>query len=214
MKKATMLLGSLGVLLLFGPALPARADTFTVCDTIPRVSFRDVSFDVTIPAFPYPDCYLISADAVLNVSIDGQFFGENTGNCIAPGCAWYDSIYASVSLNDLDGSPLADDFSFTDGGLLQSYDGTFDFAGPSGYTSPFAWAPFNDFHMTFTDLSIFANPVIVPIQAHAFTSLTSPGNGSFNVSTFIQGTLCVTYEYACPTAVEPVSWGTIKALYK
>jgi len=210
MKKAIIVLG---ILLLFGPALRAYADTFTVCDTIPNQSFRDVTFNVTIPPFPYPDCYLINADVVLNLSVDGQFYGENTGNCIAPGCAWYDSLYASVLLTNLNGASLGGDFTYTDGGLLQSYDGTFDFGGPSGYTSPFSWTPFSDFHMTYPSLSIFNNPISVPIQATAFSSLTSPGNGSFNVSTYIQGTLCVTYEYQCPTAVEPVSWGTIKALY-
>jgi hypothetical protein len=190
------------------------ADTVAVCDTIPRTTFQDLTLVIDVPSFPYQDCTLMGAEVVLNVTVDGQFFGENTGNCLSGGCSYADSIYLSLSLQDLDGNPILIDENFTDSGLLTSYDGVFDFGGTSGYTTPFMWPAFNGFVMTYADLSIFNNPVPVVIDAEAFSQLISPGNGSFNVSTYIEATVCATYTYECTTAAEPVTWGQLKSLYK
>ncbi len=184
-----------------------------MCDTIPRTTFQDVTLTIDVPQFPYPECTLMGADVVLNVTVDGQFIGENTGNCLPSGCAWADSIYLSLSLTDLDGSPVFVDQSFTDSGLLTSYDGVFDFGGTSGYTSPFLWEPFNGFVLTYADLSIFDNPVPVVIDATAWSLLMNPGNGSYGVSTYIEATVCALFTYECSTAVERSTWGRIKSRY-
>lgn len=212
MRLAMLLVLALGSLC--AVAGSASADTYTVCDSIPRTTFQDVTLTLDIPEFPFQDCYLIDAVVTLDVKVDGRFFGENTGNCGPAGCAWRDSIYASVSLSDLNGAPLFSDFSFVDSGTVTGYDGVLDFGGTSGYTSPYFWTPYASFVMTYPDLSIFDTPVPVTIDAEAWTQLMNPGNGAYGVATYIEAKVCVTYTFECATSVEPATWGAIKRQFQ
>jgi hypothetical protein len=188
--------------------------TITVCDSIPRQTFQDVTLTLPVPQFPYADCHILDADVRLDVYVDGQFFGENTGNCIPPGCSYHDSVYVALALNDLDGTPLDQDYNFVASGLLQSYDGVLDFGGPSGYTIPFSWSAFASYAMQYSSLSIFNSPVNVAIHSTAFSQLVNPGNGAYGVATYITAKVCATYTYECVVAAEPTTWGRVKQLYR
>ena len=203
------------VLLLVALAGTARAqDTLRVCDTFPRQTFQDITLDLLVPQFPYPECTLLDAEVRLTLAIDGAHFGENTGNCIPPGCSYRDTTWIDVALNDLDGDPLDASSVFTAQGLLSGYDGVFDFGGTSGFTTPFAWTPFNGFLLSYPNLDYFDNPVAFSIDGTAFSKLISPGNGSFGVRTYVQASLCATYVYACVVPVQSTTWGSIKALLR
>lgn len=211
--------GPLFVALVLSGLLAASAgtawaqQTITVCDSIPRQTFRDVTLTLPVPQFPYPECEILDADVVLDVHVDGQFFGENTGNCIPPGCSYNDSIYVALALNDLDGSPLDRDFDFVTSGLLQGYDGSMDFGGASGYTVPFSWSAFSAYAMNYPSLSIFDDPVSVVIDGTAFSRLTNPGNGAYGVATYITAKVTVVYTYECVVVTEATTWGRVKQLY-
>lgn len=203
------------LLLLVALAGAARAqDTLRVCDNFARQTFQDVTLTLQVPQFPYPECTLLSADVRLTIAIDGAHFGENTGNCIPPGCSYVDTTWVDLGLDDLNGNPLDTSTLFATQGLLTGYDGVFDFGGTSGFTAPFAWAPFNNFALTYPNLDYFDNPVVFAVDGTALSHLRGPGNGTFGVRTYIQASLCATYVYACVTPVEPTTWGGIKALLR
>ena len=169
---------------------------------------------LTVPAFPYSECGLTGAQVTLEVTVDGQFYGENTGSCLPSGCAWADTNDVWLVLNDLNGTALNRQYRYAASGTLQGYDGVMDFGGPSGYTSPYSWAAFSSFGMTYPNLALFSNPVSVPIDTDAFSRLHNPGNGTYGVSTYITASLCVTYSYECVIGVQPSPWARVKGLYR
>jgi len=212
MKIRSQLIAAALLATLLAAGTAAAQDTLRVCQPFPRQSFQDVTLTLPVPQFPLPECTILDANIRLTLSVDGRHFGENTGNCLAGGCSYIDTTRVSFLLNDLDGSPLDTANMFTCQGTMTSYDGVFDFGGTSGYSVPFAWTPFNNFLMTYPDLSIFDNPVSLVIDGTAFSHLIGTGNGSFNVSTFVQATLCAEYIYACVVPVRPTTWSAIKSL--
>jgi len=196
---------------LLAPAA-VQAETVTYCDSFPRQTIRD--FQLAVQPFQRPGCMLDAASVVLHITVDGGFYGENTGNCLPGGCSERDSTYVSLAFTDLDGTPVGSDHSVTQNLTLTSYDGVFDFGGTSGYTNDYVWPAYSSYAMTFTSLSQFLSAQSVAIDSEAFWSRTGPGNGSYGVHTHVWGALCVTYTYTCSVGANPSTWAGGKVLYR
>ena len=196
---------------LLAPAV-VQADTVTYCDSFPRQTIRD--FQLPVHPFDQPGCTLTDAHAVLDVTVDGAFFGENTGNCLAGGCSEYDSTFVSLAFTDLDGAPVGSDNSVAQHLTLTSYDGVLDFGGTSGYTTPYVWPAYSGYVMSYASLAQFWGAQSVAVDTEAFWSRTGPGNGAYGVRTYVWGKLCVTYTYSCSVDASPGSWADVKVLYR
>jgi len=191
----------------------AMAGTVTLCDTIELTTIDDIN--LVIPAFDETEHALTGVDVVLNVTITGDAHGENTGNCFAGGCEWSFWQDASFAGTDLDGTPLYASDHVELGGTIDSYDGIMDFGGASGYTVAFPeWTPFSDFHLNATDLATFYTPTSFVLDEETLGSQTTPGNGSYGWSTFMEASICVTYTFDSTVATEEITWDTLKANYR
>jgi hypothetical protein len=211
MKRLTT--GGLAVLAgaLLAPAV-VRAETVTYCDSFPRQTIRD--FTLTVRPFDQPACALTNAQVALDVVVDGAFYGENTGNCLAGGCAEYDSSHVSLAFTELSGAPASAVHDVAQRRTLTSYDGVFDYAGASGYTSPYVWPAYAGYAVSYSSLVQFLAAQSVFVDTSAFWYRTGPGNGSYGVRTYIRGKVCVTYTYTCPVGVAPSTWAGMKVLYR
>jgi len=198
-------------IVLLAPAV-LHAETVTYCDSFPRQTIRD--FTLNIQPFSQPGCYLANAQVVLGVVVDGAFYGENTGNCLPGGCSENDSTHVSLAFTNLDGAAVGSVYDHAQHLTLTSYDGVLDFAGASGYTSPYVWPAYTGWAMTYANLAQFLAPQSVLVDTQAFWSRTGPGNGSYGVRTYVRGTLCVTYTYTCPVGAAPSTWAGVKVLYR
>jgi hypothetical protein len=196
---------------LLAPAM-LRAETVTYCDSFPRQTIRD--FTLTIPAFNRPGCALSNAQVTLDVAVDGAFYGENTGNCLAGGCAEYDSSHVALAFSDLNGSPVGSAHDVAQHRTLTSYDGVLDYAGTSGYTSPYVWSAYAGYSMSYSNLAQFLAAQGVFVDTSAWWYRTGPGNGSYGVRTYIRGKVCVTYTYTCPVGTASGTWASMKVLYR
>ena len=208
------LLTLLAIVLLVPAAVPAAvpADTITYCDSFPRATLRD--FQLPVHPFDLPGCTLIDAHVVLDITVDGAFYGENTGNCLPGGCSESDSTYVSLAFTNLNGAAAGADHSESQHLTLTSYDGVFDYAGSSGYTKAYVWPAYSGFVMTYANLAQFWGAQSVAVDTEAYWQRIGPGNGSYGVRTYVWGKLCVTYTYTCSVDAAPSSWADVKVLYR
>jgi hypothetical protein len=199
------------MLVLFAPAM-SQAETVTFCDSFPRQTIRD--FSLSVHSFDRPGCLLLGAQVQLDVLVDGAFYGENTGNCLAGGCSENDSTHVSLAFTDLNGAAVGSQHDYSKHHTLTSYDGALDFAGTSGYTDPYVWPAYSAWPMSYSSLGQFLTPQSVFVDTDAFWSRSGPGNGTYGVRTYVTGKVCVTYTYSCPVGAEPSTWGRMKVLYR
>lgn len=194
---------------LLAPAI-LSADTVTYCDSFPRQTLRD--FTLNVRPYDKQPCILLDADVVLDIVVDGKFFGENRGNCLPAGCSEYDSTHVSLSFQNLDATAAGSQFDRAEHRTLTSNDGVFDFGGTSGYTSPYTWPAYVFYNVPYANLVQFLGPQSVSVDTNAFWYRTGPGNGSYGVSTYVRATLCVTYTYQCAVGAAASTWGDVKVL--
>jgi hypothetical protein len=177
----------------------AQAQTQEICfsDTVPSTPTNWMD-DVTVSQFDPSLGTLQSIRFTLTTSITGSAAAENLGNDNANVLLEFSSV---INLTRPDGSVIMTDnplVSFNDG--LAPFDGTIDFAPPSGITHANLVA--NDTEIfnappPLSDLILFTGTgtVSLPVEAIATSNATGPGNVVYQFTQQATATLEVCYIY-------------------